>query len=133
MSVRLVKSVSKEELVYLIVDNDLYPISRAELVQLRNEIGIVLNDTAYSTVDISLRNALALPVTSLEVSARSQNCLRFLGVKSVRELVKFTESQILRTSNFGRKSLYEIKEQLVVLGLHFGMMYIDETCPPLVD
>jgi DNA-directed RNA polymerase subunit alpha len=61
------------------------------------------------------------PVDELELSVRSANCLQNADIKFIGELVQKTESEMLRTKNFGRKSLNEIKEILNGLGLEFGM------------
>lgn len=60
-------------------------------------------------------------VDELELSVRAQNCLKNASIKTIAELVQKTESDMLRTKNFGRKSLNEIKEILQLMGLRFGM------------
>ena len=60
-------------------------------------------------------------VEELELSVRSYNCLKNAGIQSIGELVQKTESEMLRTKNFGRKSLNEIKEILQGMGLGLGM------------
>jgi len=60
-------------------------------------------------------------VEELELSVRSYNCLKNAGIQTIGELVRKTESEMLRTKNFGRKSLNEIKEILAGLGLALGM------------
>ena len=60
-------------------------------------------------------------VEELELSVRSYNCLKNANIRSIRELVQKTESEMLRTKNFGRKSLNEIKEILQGMGLSLGM------------
>ncbi len=64
-------------------------------------------------------------VDELELSVRSYNCLRNADIKTIAELVQRTEAEMLKTKNFGRKSLNEIKEILSKMGLHLGMK-IDE-------
>jgi DNA-directed RNA polymerase alpha subunit len=59
-------------------------------------------------------------VADLELSVRSANCLKNDGVVYVGELVQKSEAELLRTPNFSRKSLAEIKELLAQLGLHLG-------------
>jgi DNA-directed RNA polymerase subunit alpha len=61
----------------------------------------------------------------LELSVRSYNCLKNANIQTIRELVAKTEPEMLKTKNFGRKSLNEIKEILADMGLQFGMS-IDE-------
>jgi DNA-directed RNA polymerase subunit alpha len=60
-------------------------------------------------------------VEELELSVRSYNCLKNANIRTIRELVQKTEPEMLRTKNFGRKSLNEIKEILVTMGLSLGM------------
>ncbi len=60
-------------------------------------------------------------VEELELSVRSYNCLKNAGIQTIGELVQKSESEMLRTKNFGRKSLNEIKEILQTMGLQLGM------------
>lgn len=60
-------------------------------------------------------------VEELELSVRSYNCLKNASIRTIRELVQKTEPEMLRTKNFGRKSLNEIKEILQNMGLGLGM------------
>ena len=60
-------------------------------------------------------------VDELELSVRSANCLKNDNIIYIGDLIQKTEADMLRTSNFGRKSLNEIKEVLAQLGLHLGM------------
>src|SRR5271155_5059071 len=64
-------------------------------------------------------------VEELELSVRSYNCLKNANIQTIGELVQKTESEMLKTKNFGRKSLNEIKEILSSMGLSLGMK-IDE-------
>jgi len=64
---------------------------------------------------------LYLDVDELELSVRSANCLRNANITKIYQLVQKTESEMLKTKNFGRKSLNEIKELLTELGLSLGM------------
>lgn len=61
-------------------------------------------------------------VNELELSVRSANCLKNADIKFIGELVQRTEAEMLKTKNFGRKSLNEIKEILADMGLHLGML-----------
>jgi DNA-directed RNA polymerase subunit alpha len=70
-------------------------------------------------------------VEELELSVRSYNCLKNADIKSIGELVQKTEAEMLKTKNFGRKSLNEIKEILAEMGLSFGMKINDEGRPVL--
>jgi DNA-directed RNA polymerase subunit alpha len=65
-------------------------------------------------------------VDELELSVRSYNCLKNANIRTIGELVVKTEAEMLRTKNFGRKSLNEIKEILADLGLSLGMRDDDE-------
>jgi DNA-directed RNA polymerase subunit alpha len=60
-------------------------------------------------------------VEELELSVRSYNCLKNANIRTIRELVNKTEAEMLKTKNFGRKSLNEIKEILTTMGLGLGM------------
>ena len=60
-------------------------------------------------------------VEELELSVRSYNCLKNANIRTIRELVGKTETEMLKTKNFGRKSLNEIKEILTLMGLSLGM------------
>ncbi len=68
-----------------------------------------LNDNLFRTVD------------ELELSVRSANCLKNADIKYIGELVQRSEAEMLKTKNFGRKSLNEIKEMLTEMGLSLGM------------
>jgi DNA-directed RNA polymerase subunit alpha len=69
----------------------------------------------------SLNEHLDKSVEELELSVRSYNCLRNANIKTIRELVQKTEGDMLKTKNFGRKSLNEIKDILGTMGLGLGM------------
>ena len=62
-------------------------------------------------------------VEELELSVRSYNCLKNANIQTIRELVQKTENEMLKTKNFGRKSLNEIKEILHKMGLSLGMKF----------
>jgi DNA-directed RNA polymerase subunit alpha len=64
-------------------------------------------------------------VDELELSVRSYNCLKNANIKTIRDLVQKTEAEMLKTKNFGRKSLNEIKDILASMGLGLGMI-LDE-------
>ncbi|ACL56921.1 DNA-directed RNA polymerase subunit alpha [Methylobacterium nodulans] len=65
--------------------------------------------------------ALLKKVDELELSVRSANCLKNDNIVYIGDLIQKTEAEMLRTPNFGRKSLNEIKEVLAAMGLHLGM------------
>ncbi|MBI4372311.1 MAG: DNA-directed RNA polymerase subunit alpha [Candidatus Omnitrophica bacterium] len=61
------------------------------------------------------------PITELELSVRSANCLEAANIKSIGDLIQKTEAQMLKYKNFGKKSLSEIQNILLGMGLHLGM------------
>jgi DNA-directed RNA polymerase subunit alpha len=69
----------------------------------------------------NINEVLLRSVEDLELSVRSANCLKNAGINSIGELVQKTEAEMLKTKNFGRKSLSEIKDILTEYGLTFGM------------
>jgi len=74
-----------------------------------------------SKEEIALYEKLRLPISELELSVRSSNCLREAHIKTISDLVKRTEDEMLAFKNFGKKSLLEIKELLAGMGLALGM------------
>jgi DNA-directed RNA polymerase subunit alpha len=60
-------------------------------------------------------------VNELELSVRAANCLKNANIKTIADLVQKTEMEMLKTKNFGKKSLNEIKEILAEMGLSLGM------------
>ena len=70
--------------------------------------------------------SMAKCVEELELSVRSYNCLKNANIQTIAELVQKTDGEMLKTRNFGRKSLNEIKEILEDMGLHLGMKVDDE-------
>ncbi len=70
-----------------------------------------------------MNEVLNRSVEELELSVRSYNCLKNANIQTIGDLVQKTEAEMLRTKNFGRKSLNEIKEILGGLGLSFGMKF----------
>jgi DNA-directed RNA polymerase subunit alpha len=70
-------------------------------------------------------------IEELELSVRSFNCLEAAGIKTIRDLVQKSESEMLKYRNFGRKSLTEIKNILKEMGLRFGMEIDKETGLPV--
>lgn len=99
---------------------------------LRDQLTVFLNfedkdaptevKTSVQSSSTSVANeALLKPVSELELSVRSANCLQNANIKYIYELVSKTEGEMLRTKNFGRKSLNEIKEILSSMGLGLGM------------
>jgi DNA-directed RNA polymerase subunit alpha len=68
-----------------------------------------------------LRELLKMKVDELELSVRSNNCLRAANINTLADLVRNQESDMLKYKNFGRKSLIELNQVLANLGLSFGM------------
>lgn len=86
------------------------------------------------TVDVDrvhLLENLKRSVDELELSVRSYNCLKNANIRNIGELVQKSEAEMLKTRNFGRKSLNEIKEILETLGLTLGMKLDDEVLAEL--
>ena len=75
--------------------------------------------------DLEFNPLLLKKVEELELSVRSANCLKNDNIVYIGDLIQKTEAEMLRTPNFGRKSLNEIKEVLTTMGLHLGMDIID--------
>jgi DNA-directed RNA polymerase subunit alpha len=74
-----------------------------------------------TAVEPPFNKNLLRKVDELELSVRSANCLKNDNIVYIGDLVQKTEAEMLRTPNFGRKSLNEIKEVLAQMGLHLGM------------
>ena len=69
------------------------------------------------------------PVDELELSVRSYNCLKNADIRSIRDLIRRSEKDMLHTKNFGKKSLTEIKDLLHGMGLDFGMDFDEQGNP----
>jgi DNA-directed RNA polymerase subunit alpha len=85
------------------------------------DAGDLQQDTAADQPRAALNENLDKSVEELELSVRSYNCLKNANIRTIRELVQKTEGEMLKTKNFGRKSLNEIKEILTGMGLSLGM------------
>ena len=85
----------------------------------------VVEAVEAKTPDLRNEN-LDRSVEELELSVRSYNCLKNANITTIRELVQRTEADMLKTKNFGRKSLNEIKEILATMGLSLGMRFDDK-------
>jgi DNA-directed RNA polymerase subunit alpha len=81
--------------------------------------------------DAAMHEKLDKSIEELELSVRSYNCLEAAGIKTIRDLVQKTESEMLKYRNFGRKSLNEIKTILKDMGLQFSMRIDSETGLPV--
>jgi len=95
---------------------------------LKEQLAIFINfeepvelPTAASDEPSPMNPNLFRSVDELELSVRSANCLQNANIRLIGELVQRSESEMLKTKNFGRKSLNEIKEVLASMGLHLGM------------
>lgn len=98
--------IIKEQLtIFINFDED---VEHPEEVELEEDIDKI-NENLYRSVD------------ELELSVRSANCLKNAGIKLIGELVIRSEAEMLKTQNFGRKSLNEIKDVLADMGLSLGM------------
>jgi DNA-directed RNA polymerase subunit alpha len=86
-----------------------------------DEAGDQLFDGGAEQLSASVNEHLDKSVEELELSVRSYNCLKNANIRTLRELVQKTEGDMLKTKNFGRKSLNEIKDILTTLGLSLGM------------
>jgi DNA-directed RNA polymerase subunit alpha len=105
---------------------------------LQDQLSIFINfEEAPETAETAeeahpgLNENLFRSVAELELSVRSANCLQNAGIKYIGELVQKSEGEMLKTKNFGRKSLNEIKEILHEMGLDFGMRI--ENFPPRAE
>lgn len=112
-AVALSSKILKEQLqIFLTFDENMEPVAEEEETRSPN-----LNENLFRSVD------------DLELSVRSANCLKNANIRYIGELVSKTEAEMLKTKNFGRKSLNEIKEILNNMGLGLGMK-VDGWPPP---
>lgn len=82
-------------------------------------------EESMSPEETQMYEKLRLPISELELSVRSSNCLREADIKTIADLVKKSETELLGLRNFGKKSLTEVKELIVAMALNLGMQ-IDE-------
>ena len=85
------------------------------------EIREVEPDSSQSEMQAELNKNLARSVNELELSVRAANCLKNANIKTIEDLVRRSEMEMLKTKNFGKKSLNEIKEVLAEMGLGLGI------------
>lgn len=105
-AVAFAAKILKEQLsIFINFDEEAEPAEETETEEEREKI----NENLYRSVD------------ELELSVRSANCLKNAGIKMIGELVSRSEAEMLKTQNFGRKSLNEIKDILADMGLTLGM------------
>ena len=106
---------------------------------LRDQLNVFINfeeepepeDTTVSKEEDEFNKNLIRSVDELELSVRSANCLRNASIRLIGELVQKSEHEMLKTKNFGRKSLNEIKEVLTEMNLGLGMKF--DNFPPLEE
>lgn len=104
---------------------------------LKDQIQVFINFDEYEEpeveerrqIDDSFNDNLNRRVDELELSVRSANCLQNANIRYIGELVQKTEMEMLRTKNFGRKSLNEIREILTEMGLGLGLKVDGWTLP----
>jgi len=101
--------ILKEQLAVFINFDEEQAVSRPPEVEAAN----IVNENLFKTVD------------ELELSVRSANCLKNANIHYIGDLVQKTEAEMLKTKNFGRKSLNEIKQIIVEMGLNLGMKLED--------
>lgn len=82
---------------------------------------VILDEKVEEVVEVNSNEHLDRSVNELELSVRSANCLQNANIRYIGELVQKTEADMLKTKNFGRKSLREIKDILSKMGLTLGM------------
>jgi DNA-directed RNA polymerase subunit alpha len=92
----------------LFVDDDLYAIEFEEEVEVEDQ-------------EDKLHKLLSMPINEIELSVRSANCIKAADIQTIGDLVRRTETEMLKYRNFGKKSLDEIKSILNGLGLSLGM------------
>ncbi|MDZ4166022.1 MAG: DNA-directed RNA polymerase subunit alpha [Smithellaceae bacterium] len=111
-------------------DGSIYPEDAVACAAriLKSQLDIFINfeqieDEKSLDADVppDINDKLLRSVEELELSVRSANCLKNAGIETIGDLVRRTEPEMLKTKNFGRKSLNEIKEILGEIGLNFGM------------
>ena len=85
------------------------------------DLGCLVTDGAEERAFLVIHRDYRTKVDELELSVRSANCLKNDNIVYIGDLIQKTEAEMLRTPNFGRKSLNEIKEVLAGMGLHLGM------------
>lgn len=109
--------ILKEQLtIFINFDEESEPSEEGEPLEEREKF----NENLYRSVD------------ELELSVRSANCLKNAGIKLIGELVSRSEAEMLKTQNFGRKSLNEIKDILADMGLTLGMKLDDFPDPEIM-
>jgi len=80
-----------------------------------------LPEPEQNSEQLALRERLALPISDLDLSVRASNCLESENVRTIGDLVRLNENELLNLKNFGKTSLREVKQKLLNAGLDFGM------------
>jgi DNA-directed RNA polymerase subunit alpha len=112
-AVGLAAKLMKDHLQIFINIDEEEEESEGPTVEVSDEEKSVLGEKLHKSVD------------EMELSVRSYNCLKNANIRTIGELVQKTEAEMLKTKNFGRKSLNEIKEILGGMGLSLGMKIDD--------
>lgn len=94
--------------LFILEEDAIYPIE---------ERSMVFSQSGNPAINLNLLKS----IDELELSVRAYNCLKNANIQTIADLVQKTEQEMLKTKNFGRKSLNEIKEILRSMGLDFGM------------
>jgi DNA-directed RNA polymerase subunit alpha len=82
---------------------------------------LALREKSNPAMDPDLQQKLNMTVQELDLSVRANNCLEAAKITGVRELVKRSESDLLKVRSFGKTSLREVKRKLADMGLSLGM------------
>jgi DNA-directed RNA polymerase subunit alpha len=88
---------------------------------MQKESGLSLEEPSMPLSLEELRRKLDMPISSLDLSVRAQNCLEGENIKTVGDLIAWSEPDLLKVRNFGKTTLIEVKKKLAELGLHLGM------------
>ncbi len=117
-SVAIAAKILKEQLTpFINFEEEVEEPERTEVIHPEEQV----NQNLYKSVE------------ELELSVRSANCLKNANIRHIWELVQRTEPEMLKTKNFGRKSLNEIKAILEEMGLHLGMRLEGFDSPPPLE
>ena len=81
----------------------------------------MLPEPEATTEQLALRERLALPISDLDLSVRASNCLESENIRTIADLVRLSENELLNLKNFGKTSLREVKQKLLNSSLDFGM------------
>ena len=89
--------------------------------KVEEEMPATLPEPEQSSEQLALRERLALPISDLDLSVRASNCLESENVRTIGDLVRLNETELLNLKNFGKTSLREVKQKLLNTGLDLGM------------